>query len=67
MISTHWRVAREPESAELRALDVLARIVADLIERARAEEALHLSEGRFATFFARSAAAMSIVRLEDGR
>jgi two-component system, cell cycle sensor histidine kinase and response regulator CckA len=39
MVSTHWREAREPAARELRALDLLARMAADLIERLRVEEA----------------------------
>jgi PAS domain S-box-containing protein len=40
MISTHWREPHEPAASELRALDVLARQAADLIERKRSEDAL---------------------------
>lgn len=44
MISTHWREPHELSASELRALDVLARQAADLIERSRAEERLRQSE-----------------------
>jgi PAS domain S-box-containing protein len=47
MIATHWREPHEPAASELRAVDVLARMAADLIERSRAEEALWRSEERF--------------------
>jgi PAS domain S-box-containing protein len=40
MFSTHWRETHEVTARELRALDVLARQAADLIERIRAEDAL---------------------------
>ncbi|MGH7055315.1 MAG: ATP-binding protein, partial [Stellaceae bacterium] len=40
MISTHWRAPHEPPKADLRRLDVLARLAADLLERAQAETAL---------------------------
>jgi two-component sensor histidine kinase len=38
MISTHWNVPHEPDEADLRMLDVLARQAADLVERTQAEE-----------------------------
>jgi len=47
MLSTHWRDPHELSTSEVRALDVLARLAADLIERARGEEALRRSEERF--------------------
>lgn len=37
MISTHWRQPHRPSEGELRLLDVLARLAADLIERSQAE------------------------------
>ncbi len=40
LISTHWRQPHEPSERELRLLDVLARLAADLIERSQAEKAL---------------------------
>jgi hypothetical protein len=39
IMSTHWREVRQPSERELRLLDVLARQVADLIERTRVQEA----------------------------
>jgi PAS domain S-box-containing protein len=59
MVSTHWHEPHELSATEVRSLDVLGRLAADLIERSRAEEALWRSEAalreseeRFrATFF----------------
>jgi two-component system, cell cycle sensor histidine kinase and response regulator CckA len=48
MVSTHWREIHEPTASELRALDVLARMAADLIERSRVEEALRESQQHLA-------------------
>ena len=39
-ISTYWRKPHQPPERELRLLDVLARLAADLIERSQAEKAL---------------------------
>lgn len=47
MLSTHWSAPRTPGEDDLRQLDILARQAADLIERARSEEALRESELRF--------------------
>ena len=49
MVSVYWRDPHEPSGNELRALDVLTRIAADLMERSRAEERLRESEQRFRT------------------
>ncbi|MHB8540074.1 MAG: PAS domain S-box protein [Candidatus Acidiferrales bacterium] len=49
MISTHWREPHQPSERDLRLLDVLARQVADLIDRSRVEETLRDSEERFRT------------------
>jgi PAS domain S-box-containing protein len=46
MISTHWGKPHCPIEQELRALDVLARQAADLIERVEVETALRESEQR---------------------
>jgi len=46
MISTHWQVPHMPSARELHLLDILARQAADLIERAKAEQALRESEER---------------------
>jgi two-component system, cell cycle sensor histidine kinase and response regulator CckA len=44
MVSTYWREPHELAATEIRALDVLARMAADLIEHSRAEESLRQSE-----------------------
>jgi signal transduction histidine kinase len=51
MVSTHWREPHEMSQTELRALDILARLAADIIERSRADEKLQeaLNELRFVT------------------
>ena len=46
MISTHWQKPHSPAEHELRALDVLARQAADLIERVQVETTLRESEQR---------------------
>ena len=46
MISTHWQKPHSPAEDELRALDVLARQAADLIERVQVETSLRESEQR---------------------
>jgi len=46
MISTHWQTPHHPAEHEIRAIDVLARQAADLIERAQVETALRESEQR---------------------
>ena len=46
-MSTYWREPHELNTVELGALDVLARLAADLVERSQAEEALRRSEERF--------------------
>jgi PAS domain S-box-containing protein len=49
MVSTHWREPHELSVSELRALDILARLAADLIDRSRVEEQLRESEEHFRT------------------
>jgi PAS domain-containing protein len=44
MVSTHWREPHEMSASEFRAMDVLARLAADLIERSLAEDKLSESE-----------------------
>ena len=50
-VSTHWREPHQLSSTEMRALDVLARMASDLIERSRAEEALGESQRRLASIY----------------
>jgi PAS domain S-box-containing protein len=40
VVSTHWRETHEMSLSEIRALDILARLAADVIERSRADEKL---------------------------
>jgi len=47
MISTHWSRPHTPTDDDFRLFDVLARQVADLLERTRAENELRESEERF--------------------
>jgi GAF domain-containing protein len=51
MVSTHWREPHELSLSELRALDILARLVADVIERSQADDKLReaLQQLRFVT------------------
>jgi PAS domain S-box-containing protein len=46
MVSTHWREPHDLTVREQRALDILARLAADLIERLRSEETLRESKER---------------------
>jgi two-component sensor histidine kinase len=46
MLSTHWSKPHEPDPADLRHFDVLARQAADLLERVKFQEALSRSEER---------------------
>lgn len=46
IFSTHYRTTRRPLESELRTLDVLARLAAELIKRKQAEDALRHSEQR---------------------
>src|SRR5262249_58009028 len=58
MFSTHWRERHELSDRELRSLDVLTRLAADLIERSRTEEKLRESEERL--ILAQSAANLGV-------
>ena len=51
MVSTHWREPHELSASELRSLDVLGRLAADLIERSRVEEARWEHEQRLASIY----------------
>jgi signal transduction histidine kinase/ActR/RegA family two-component response regulator len=52
ILSTHWRAPHSPAAGELRLLDVLARMAADLIERARTEQAMREVDRRKDEFLA---------------
>jgi PAS domain S-box-containing protein len=49
MISTHWREPHTPTERDLRLLDILARLAADLIERKHRDEELRRREERSRT------------------
>ena len=51
MLTAYWREPHEFSASELRVLDVLARLAADLIERSRAEGKVRESEERFRRVF----------------
>ena len=46
MFSTHYRVPRRPSESQLRMLDLLARLAADLIESKQAEERLRAKDAQ---------------------
>jgi PAS domain S-box-containing protein len=49
MISTHWRQRHQPSERDLRLMDILARLAADLIERKTQDEELRRREERLRT------------------
>jgi PAS domain S-box-containing protein len=49
MITTHWKVPHVPSERDLRLLDILARLAADLIERKTEDEELRRREERLRT------------------
>jgi GAF domain-containing protein len=51
MVSVYWRDTHEMSATEVRALDILARLAADVIERARAEEALRDNQRVLASIY----------------
>jgi PAS domain S-box-containing protein len=51
MVSTHWREPHQLLESELRSLDVLGRLAADLIERSRVEEGRWENEQRLASIY----------------
>ena len=51
MVTTYWRQPHELSESELRASDILARLAADVIERAKAEEALWENQQRLALIY----------------
>jgi signal transduction histidine kinase/ActR/RegA family two-component response regulator len=52
MLSTHWSYAHDPSEHELRLIDILARIAADLIERRQTELSLREGDRRKDEFLA---------------
>ncbi|HEY8975071.1 MAG TPA: GAF domain-containing protein, partial [Burkholderiaceae bacterium] len=51
MMSTHWNHAHAPSAESYRFFDVLVRLAADFMERARARTALCDSEARYRSLF----------------
>ena len=51
MLSTHWRQPHELSISETRGLDILARLAAEVIERANADEALWENQQRLASIY----------------
>jgi PAS domain S-box-containing protein len=51
MVTTYWRDPRELSVRESRALDILGRLAADVIERARTEEALWENQQRLTLLY----------------
>jgi PAS domain S-box-containing protein len=51
MVSTHWREAHQLSASELKALDVLARMAADLVDRTRVEEVLRDNQQHLASIY----------------
>jgi signal transduction histidine kinase len=51
MISTHWRNPHQPSERDFRVFDILARQVADLIERKKVQEAIRKSEEHYRILF----------------
>src|SRR5678816_1899830 len=52
MLSTHWRRVTHPGAEDLRKMDVLASLAADLLQRAQADQALREADGRKTEFLA---------------
>jgi PAS domain S-box-containing protein len=52
MLNNHYRVPGRPSEREMRYLDLLARMAADVVERAQAEEALRQADRRKDEFLA---------------
>jgi PAS domain S-box-containing protein len=51
MISTHWRAPHELSVSEVHALDILARLASDLMERSRDAVVIEENEKRLATVY----------------
>jgi PAS domain S-box-containing protein len=66
ILTTQWKVPYTPDEHDLWRIDLLARQAADLIEHAKAEEVLRLSEEKFSGAFWGNIVALSISRLSDG-
>ena len=51
MVSTYWHQPHELSESEQRALDILARLAADIIDRARAEDTLSENQKRLTSIY----------------
>jgi len=51
IVSTNFHLPHRPSQRELRLLDLYLRLPAEIIQRKRAEQALHASEERFRSYF----------------
>ena len=51
MVTTYWREPRELSASELRALDILARLAADWIDRSHVEDALRENQQHLASIY----------------
>ncbi len=63
ILSTHWSKPHSPDEQELLQIDLLVRQAADLIEGARAEEALRTSESTLRSFYESAPLMMGIVEV----
>lgn len=65
MLSTHWRVPHRPQQRELDLLDLLVQEAVDIIELARAEDALRESEERFKAISETTPVGIGVVGLPE--
>jgi PAS domain S-box-containing protein len=65
MLSTHWRVPHRPQQRELDLLDLLVQEAVDIIELARAEDALRESEERFKAIAETTPVGIGVVGLSE--
>ncbi|HEX5432163.1 MAG TPA: PAS domain S-box protein [Bryobacteraceae bacterium] len=64
MISTHWRRPHDPQSRELRLLDILARQAADLIEHRLAADALRQRTAQYTTLLGKAPLGVYLVNAD---
>jgi PAS domain S-box-containing protein len=63
VLSTHFPAVHRPGEKELRLLDLMGWMTADLIQRARTEEELRLSEARYRQLFSSMEEAFALCRV----